>query len=163
MFYLANFYVWSGSFQFFFRIHPPPGLLTLLGPLEWYMTLTLDSALLISSRTGADLGQTSERLRYSIQFNNLLFPSNQLQLRNWWNSEHWWILRTMRKFSASSAHWFQFYELFKIWIFFGEVLRVCCSHIAGPLRYHKLHASSGIWSTGREVATVFEHCRRFTH
>ena len=35
-------------------------------------------------------------------------------------------------------------------------------NIAGPLWYHKLHASSGIRSTWREVATVFEHCRHFT-
>ena len=34
----------------------------MLGPLERYMTLTIDAALLISSRVGADLGQTSDRL-----------------------------------------------------------------------------------------------------
>ena len=34
--------------------------------------------------------------------------------------------------------------------------------ITGLLRYHELHASSRIQSTGREVATAFEHCRRFT-
>ena len=34
----------------FFSIGPPLGLLPVLGPLEWYMTPTLDSALLISSR-----------------------------------------------------------------------------------------------------------------
>ena len=43
----------------FFCIHPPPELLPVLGPLERYMTPTLDVALLISSRAGADLGQTS--------------------------------------------------------------------------------------------------------
>ena len=31
----------------FFCIHPPPGLLPVLGPLKWYMTPTLDAALLI--------------------------------------------------------------------------------------------------------------------
>ena len=35
-------------------------------------------------------------------------------------------------------------------------------NIVGPLQYHELHASSGIQSTGREVATVFAHCCRFT-
>ena len=35
-------------------------------------------------------------------------------------------------------------------------------NIAGPLRFHKLHASSGIRSTRIEVATVFEHRHRFT-
>ena len=32
----------------------------MLGPLERYMTSTLDVALLSSSRVGADLGQTSD-------------------------------------------------------------------------------------------------------
>ena len=32
----------------------------MLGPLEGYMTSTLDAALLISSRVGADLGRTSD-------------------------------------------------------------------------------------------------------
>ena len=39
----------------FFSIRPPPGLLPVLGPLERYMTPTLDSALPTSSRAGADL------------------------------------------------------------------------------------------------------------
>ena len=34
----------------------------MLGPLEQYMTPTLDAALLISSWAGADLGRTSDRL-----------------------------------------------------------------------------------------------------
>ena len=34
------------------------GLLPVLGPLEQYMTPTLDAALLSSSRAGADLGRT---------------------------------------------------------------------------------------------------------
>ena len=34
----------------------------MLGPLEWYVTPTLDAALLICSRAGADLGQMSDRL-----------------------------------------------------------------------------------------------------
>ena len=29
-------------------VRPPPGLLPVLGPLEWYMRPTLDAALLIS-------------------------------------------------------------------------------------------------------------------
>ena len=46
----------------FLIIRPPPGLLPVLGPLERYITPTLDSALLISSRAGADLGRASDRL-----------------------------------------------------------------------------------------------------
>ena len=34
----------------------------MLGPLEQYMTPALDAALLITSRAGADLGRTSDRL-----------------------------------------------------------------------------------------------------
>ena len=49
-------------FLLFFSIRPPSGLLPVLGPLEWYMTPTLDWALLITSRAGADLGRTSDRL-----------------------------------------------------------------------------------------------------
>ena len=50
----------EGIFVFFilFIIRPPPGLLHVLGPLERYMIPTLDSALLISYRAGADLGRT---------------------------------------------------------------------------------------------------------
>ena len=44
---------------FFFSIRHPPGLLPVLGPLERYMTPTLDTALLSSSRAGTDLGRTS--------------------------------------------------------------------------------------------------------
>ena len=43
----------------FFCIHPPPELLHVLGPLERYMTPTLDAALLCSSRAGSDLNGTS--------------------------------------------------------------------------------------------------------
>ena len=50
------------GFFLFFCIRPPPGLLPVLGQLERYMTPTLDSALLISSWVGADLGKTSDRL-----------------------------------------------------------------------------------------------------
>ena len=34
----------------------------MLGPLERYLTPTLNAALLISSRVGADLGGTSDKL-----------------------------------------------------------------------------------------------------
>ena len=50
-------------FGVFFNILPPPGLLPVLGPLERYITPTLDAALLCSSRAGSDLGRTSDRLR----------------------------------------------------------------------------------------------------
>ena len=43
-----------------FFIRPTPGLLPVLGLLERYKTPTLDSALFISSRAGADLGRTSD-------------------------------------------------------------------------------------------------------
>ena len=45
---------------FFFGIRPPSGLLPVLGPLEQYMMPTLDLALIISSRAGADLGRMSD-------------------------------------------------------------------------------------------------------
>ena len=35
----------------------------MLGPLERYMTLTFETALLCSSRAGSDLGRTSERFK----------------------------------------------------------------------------------------------------
>ena len=41
----------------FFSIGLPLGLLSVLGPLERYMTPTLETALLSSSRVGTDLGQ----------------------------------------------------------------------------------------------------------
>ena len=44
------------SLKRFFCIRPPLGLLPVLGPLERYVTPTLDAALLVSSRAGADLG-----------------------------------------------------------------------------------------------------------
>ena len=43
----------QGSLLLFFWIRLPPRLLPVLGPLERYMTPTLDAALLISSRAGA--------------------------------------------------------------------------------------------------------------
>ena len=46
----------------FFSICHPPGLLPVLRPLEWYMTPTLDGALLSSSRAGADMGRTIDNL-----------------------------------------------------------------------------------------------------
>ena len=54
----------------FFSIRPPTGLLPVLGLLERYLTTTHDSALLISSRVGADLGRKLRFLRYliTIQF-----------------------------------------------------------------------------------------------
>ena len=57
-----------------FSIRPPPGLLPVLGRLERYMTPTLDSALLISSRAGADLGQTLDRLKSFVNWVSS-FPS----------------------------------------------------------------------------------------
>ena len=50
-------------FRQFFFIPPPPELLPVLGPLEWYVTPTLIAALLCSSRTGSDLGRMSDGLR----------------------------------------------------------------------------------------------------
>ena len=47
----------------FFIILPPTGLLPVLEQLEWYMTPTLDLALLYSSRAGSDLGRPSDWLR----------------------------------------------------------------------------------------------------
>ena len=47
----------------FLSIRPPPELLPMLGPLEWYMTPTLEAALLYSSRAGSVLGRTSDWLR----------------------------------------------------------------------------------------------------
>ena len=67
----------------FFSICPPPGLLPVLGPLERYMTPTLDSALLISSRAGADLGQMSDRLRSFIRLSRRDHRASPLQ----WGSE----------------------------------------------------------------------------
>ena len=43
--------------QIFFH---PPELLPVLGLLEWYMTPTLDTALLYSYGAGSDLGHTSD-------------------------------------------------------------------------------------------------------
>ena len=42
----------------FLCIRPPPELLPVLGLLEPYMTPTLDTALLYSSRAGSDQGHT---------------------------------------------------------------------------------------------------------
>ena len=50
----------KGYYYYFFLIRPSPGLLPVLGPLERYMTSTLDAALLISSRASTDLGLTSD-------------------------------------------------------------------------------------------------------
>ena len=47
----------------FYSIRPPPGLLSVLGTLEWYMTPTLDAVLLCSSRAGSDLGRMLDWLR----------------------------------------------------------------------------------------------------
>ena len=51
----------QATFETFFCIRPPPGLLPVLGPLKRYMTPKLDSALLCSSGAGADPGRTSDR------------------------------------------------------------------------------------------------------
>ena len=45
---------------YFFCIRPPPEWLPVLGPLEHYMTPTLDAALLCGSRAGSDLGRKSD-------------------------------------------------------------------------------------------------------
>ena len=42
----------------FFLYPPSSGIAPMLGPLERYMTPTLDTALLYSSRMGSDLGRT---------------------------------------------------------------------------------------------------------
>ena len=65
-FYIVNVGLTLASFHksiFFVCIRPPLGLLPVLGPLEQYMTPTLDGALLCSSRAGSDLGRTSDWLR----------------------------------------------------------------------------------------------------
>ena len=55
---LADLYhIRSFKFEIMWLFRLPPGLLPVLGSLEWYMTPTLDAALLSSSREGADLGQ----------------------------------------------------------------------------------------------------------
>ena len=59
---------------FCFSIHPPPELLPVLGPLELYMTPTLDVALLCSSRAGSDLGRKSDLLRSFVNWVSS-FPS----------------------------------------------------------------------------------------
>ena len=43
--------------NFFVGISPPPELLPVLGPLEGYVTPTLDTALLCSSKVGSGLGR----------------------------------------------------------------------------------------------------------
>ena len=53
---------------FLSSICPPLGLLLVLGPLERYMTPTLDAALLCRSRAGSDLGRTSDWLRSFIHW-----------------------------------------------------------------------------------------------
>ena len=55
--------IWTTLALPFFSISPPPELFPVLGPLERYMTPTLDAALLNSSRAGSDLGRTSDWLR----------------------------------------------------------------------------------------------------
>ena len=44
----------------FFIIRPPLKLLPVLGPLERYVTSTLEAALLCSSMAGSDLGHMSD-------------------------------------------------------------------------------------------------------
>ena len=57
---LPTFKIKCKKLLFFFGICPPPELLPVLGPCEWYMTPTRDAALLISSRAGTDLGLLSD-------------------------------------------------------------------------------------------------------
>ena len=56
----------------FFCFRPPPELLPVLGPLEWYMTPTLDASLLCSSRAVSDLGRTSDRFEELCQLGFLI-------------------------------------------------------------------------------------------
>ena len=58
--YVPKFLKFQLGPDFFLSIPPPPGLLPVLGPLERYMTPTLDTALLCSSRAGSDLSCTSD-------------------------------------------------------------------------------------------------------
>ena len=60
----------------FFSIHPPPELLPVLGPLEWYMSPTLDAALLNSSRAGSDLSQMLDRFEELCQLESCSASSN---------------------------------------------------------------------------------------
>ena len=62
------------STPFFLSIRSPPGLLPVLGLLERYMTPTLDTAHLCSSRAGSDLGRTSDWLRSFVNWVSS-FPS----------------------------------------------------------------------------------------
>ena len=68
--------------MFFLSIHPPPELLPVLGPLEWFMTPTLDAALLYSSRAGSDLGETSDWLMSCVvsPFDNIKSEYTPLEL-----------------------------------------------------------------------------------
>ena len=52
-----------GLRTFFLNIRPPLELLSVLGPLEWYMMPALDAALLCSFRAGSYLGCKSDWLR----------------------------------------------------------------------------------------------------
>ena len=56
--WLLNIAMSKETIKFFFCIRPPTGFLPVLGPLERYMTPTLDVALQCSSRAGSDLGLT---------------------------------------------------------------------------------------------------------
>ena len=62
----------------FFYIRPLPDLLPVLGPLERYMTPTLDAALLCSSRAGSDLGCKSDWFEELCQLGFLIpkYPAN---------------------------------------------------------------------------------------
>ena len=53
----------------------------MLGPLEWYLTPTLDADLLCSSRAGFDLGCTSDWLRSFVNWVSS-FPS--ILIRGGW-------------------------------------------------------------------------------
>ena len=67
------------SYKFFFSIRPPPGLLPVSGLLEQYMTPTLDSALLCSSRAGSDLGRVSGLVCEALSIG---FPHSQIFIAN---------------------------------------------------------------------------------
>ena len=64
--YFWIFLCYSLFASIFLSIRPSPELLPVLGPLERYVTLTLDVALICNSRAGSDLGHMSDWLEEHI-------------------------------------------------------------------------------------------------